>query len=209
MTITNLSNSDIVLFSLLKLGGVTKKIHTEILAWDAYQISKERFSWSLPEFRKKGFPDKTTARYALESAKKTGLVKGRAGRDKWGGEKEGWQFTPMGVNWILKNEQRISSALNRNSVSRSITTQEIDRIINRIKSHKTFINFQKHDSLENITKYDFIDFLNCSPDASNRVIKIKFDLLKNSINFTGDLELRKFISMIEKKFSAMLFLENL
>jgi len=89
----SLSNVDVALYALYKLGGATKKIHTELIAWEAYNLSEERFSWTLPEFRKRGFPDKTTVRYALESAKKEKFVKGRAGRDKGGSESEGWQFT--------------------------------------------------------------------------------------------------------------------
>lgn len=204
MIAKDLNNTDVVLFSLLKLGGVTQKIHTENIAWDAYQIAKERFSWSLPEFRKKDFPDKTTARYALESAKKIGLVRGRAGKDKGGTEKEGWRFTPRGVNWILKNEKRISMALNIKPISKSLPSHRAKRIVRNIRSHKTFINFQRDSSLENVNKYDLIDLLNCSPDASSRVIKIKFDLLKNSVNFTKDPELKKFISKVEKKFSNLL-----
>ena len=65
-----LTNVDVVLYALFTLGGATKKIHTEKIAWESYQLSREKFSWSLNEFKKMGFPDKTTGRYALETAKK-------------------------------------------------------------------------------------------------------------------------------------------
>lgn len=200
----DLSNVDVVLLSLLKLGGTTQKVHTESLAWDAYQAAKERFSWSLPEFIKKRFPDKTTVRYALESAKKMGLVRGRAGKDKGGTEKEGWQLTPQGVEWILKNEKRISTALNIKSVSQSLPIHKAKRIIRNIRSHKTFTKFKRDGSLVEVDKYDLIDLLNCSPDASVKVIKIKFDLLKNAITLTEDSELKQFISKIERKFPKLL-----
>ena len=106
-----LSNHNIAVFALYKLGGVTKKIHTEHIAWEAYNLSKERFSWNLPEFRKLGFPDKTTVRYALESAKKLKLVNGRAGKDKGGSTSEGWQLTPGGVEWMLKNSKKMAGFL--------------------------------------------------------------------------------------------------
>jgi len=70
---TELSNMDIALFALYKLGGISKKVHTEYIAWEAYKLAKERFSWRLPEFREKGFPDKTPVRFALEQAKKKNL----------------------------------------------------------------------------------------------------------------------------------------
>jgi len=43
----DLSNVDIALYSLYKLGGATKKIHTELIACEAYQLAPERFSWGL------------------------------------------------------------------------------------------------------------------------------------------------------------------
>jgi len=43
------SNEDIVLYVLYKLGGNSRKIHTEHIAWESYLIAKERFSWSLKE----------------------------------------------------------------------------------------------------------------------------------------------------------------
>ena len=46
-----LSNIDIALFALYKLGGISKTIHTEHIAWEAYQLAKQRFSWRLPEFK--------------------------------------------------------------------------------------------------------------------------------------------------------------
>jgi hypothetical protein len=79
---TELSNMDIALFALYKIGGVSKNIHTEEIAWEAYQLAKERFSWRLKKFREMGFPDKTPVRFALEQAKKREngkLVSGRAG----------------------------------------------------------------------------------------------------------------------------------
>ena len=67
---TELSNMDIALFALYKIGGVSKKVHTEEIAWEAYQLAKERFSWQLYQnLENLGFPDKTTVRYALGTSK--------------------------------------------------------------------------------------------------------------------------------------------
>ena len=109
-----MSNPNIALFALYKLGGVSKKIHTEDIAWEAYNMAKEKFSWSLPRYRSMGFPDKTTVRYALETAKKQGFVKGRAGKNKGGSGSEGWQLTAKGTDFVMKEEKKISLALNTN-----------------------------------------------------------------------------------------------
>lgn len=201
----NISNVDIVLFSLYKLEGSTKKIHTEEIAWEAYNLSKERFSWCLPKFHKMGFPDKTTARYALESAKKIKYVTGRAGRDKGGSESEGWQLTSLGIEWIRKNEKRIAFILKQNvSLSNDLTIHEAKRFIKNIKSKKIYLLFKKDKSLKFATIYDFSDLLNCSPDAPQKVIKSQFYLLKNNTELLNDEELHNFINICENKFNDVL-----
>lgn len=202
-----LTNIDVVLYALFRLGGATKKIHTEKIAWDSYQLSKEKFSWTLEEFKKKGFPDKTTARYALETAKKLNLVLGRGGRDKSGNEKEGWQLTPSGLNWIMKKQTPIANSLKTKTYLHSTLNPQEKRVVTKLKNHKTFLSFQQEDSLENISEYDFLDMLDCSPNASNRVIKTKFNSLKNLINLIKDLQLNEFILALERKFSKLFIIE--
>jgi len=137
-----LSNMDIALFALYKLGGISKKIHTEEIAWEAFQLAKERFSWRLPKFRQMGFPDKTPVRFALEEAKKkerSELVVGKSGGDI-GGDIEGWQLTPQGVIWIKENEERIMKSLKQRTPE--LPKREAERFIKRIRSAgcpKTFI----------------------------------------------------------------------
>ena len=81
------------------------------------------------------FPVKTTVRYALESAKKTRLIEGRAGRERSRGKgkldrnirniSEGWQFTPLGAEWIQKNKERISKLLcDEQSISKAIPSYQ-------------------------------------------------------------------------------------
>lgn len=200
-----LSNVDVALYALYKLGGSTKKIHTEFIAWEAYNLSEERFSWTLPEFRKRGFPDKTTVRYALESAKKEKLVKGRAGRDKGGSQSEGWQFSPLGVEWFLQNEKRIKESLNQEiPISLELPKHQAERFIKKIHSEKIFMLYREKMSLDEATIYDFTDMLNCSPDATRDVIRQKFDLLKNTAISINDPEIRSFLDKCENKFGELL-----
>ena len=200
-----LSNVDVALYALYKSGGATKKIHTEIIAWEAYNLSEERFSWTLPEFRKRGFPDKTTVRYALESAKKEKLVKGRAGRDKAGSQSEGWQFTPSGVEWFVKNEQQIREGLSQDKpISLELPKHQAERFVKKIHSEKIFKLYKDKMSVNEASIYDFTDMLNCSPDASKDVIRQKFDLLKSTALSINDQEIRLFLEKCEEKFSEIL-----
>jgi hypothetical protein len=40
---SEISNIDVVLYALLKLGGHERKLHTEEIAYEAYALAKERF----------------------------------------------------------------------------------------------------------------------------------------------------------------------
>ena len=138
-----LSNMDIALFALYKLSGISKKIHTEEIAWEAYQLAKEKFSWRLEKFRYMGFIDKTPVRFALEQAKKRGngsLVTGRSGGDA-GGELEGWCFTPQGVVWIKENEKRILGGLKQKTPE--MPKRDAVRFVKKITADPFFKYFQE------------------------------------------------------------------
>ena len=95
-----LSNIDVVVYALFKLGGYERKIHTEEIAYEAYCLAKERFTWKLRRFRDMGFPDKERVRRGLTDAarEKYGrLVEGRADVNAKGKETDGWVLTLEGV----------------------------------------------------------------------------------------------------------------
>lgn len=199
----DLSNVDVVLYALYKLGGALKNIHTEHIAWESFNLSEDRFAWILPEFRARKFPDKTTVRYALESAKKIKLVKGRAGRDR--NKSEGWQLTSLGTEWILKNKEKIALLLRDElPLSEAIPSHQAERFIKKIKAEKIFQDFRRDKGLESATPYDFSDLLSCSPDASSKVIKQKFDLLKSTAILINNDEIRTFLSACENKYSKLM-----
>jgi hypothetical protein len=200
-----LSNIDIALFALYKLGGITKKVHTEHIAWEAYNLAKERFSWRLPEFKEKGFPDKTPVRFALEAAKKKEngkLVIGRAGGDINRPELEGWRFTPQGAEWIKKNEKRILSALKEKAPD--LPKLVADRFIRQLKNDPCFVSFRKNGNLNEVSSYMFTDMLGCAPDASKDIIKQKFDQLLTTANLIHDEEIIGFLEACKIKFSQLI-----
>jgi len=201
----DLSNMDVALFALYKLGGASKKIHTEYIAWEAYQLAKERFSWRLPEFRKKGWPDKTPVRYALEGAKKKSagkLVTGRAGGDINRPELEGWRFTPSGAEWIKNNKGRILKSLGQKAPD--LPKLEADRFVKQLKNDPSFISFQKNGDLGEVSSYMFTDMLACAPDASKEIIRQKYDRIVSTANLVNDKEILQFLDACANKFSQLL-----
>lgn len=204
-----LSNIDIALFALYKCGGISKKIHTEHIAWEAYNLAKERFSWRLPEFKGKGFPDKTPIRFALEAAKKKEngkLVTGRAGGDINRPELEGWRFTPEGAEWIKKNEDRILQALKHGAPD--MPKLEAERFIKQLKNDPVFISFIKNRNLDSVSSYMFTDMLACAPDASKEIIKHKFEHLLTTATLVNDREIRQFLKACVTKFAELIVNEE-
>lgn len=200
-----LSNIDIALFALYKLGGISKKIHTEYVAWEAYQLAKERFSWRLSEFREKGFPDKTPVRFALEQAKKKEngrLVSGRAGGDINRPELEGWRFTPQGAEWIKNNERRILTALKQKAPD--LPKLVAEHFIRQLKNDPCFVSFNKNGNLNEVSPYVFTDMLACAPDASKEIIRQKFERLLTTANLVNDKEIFKFLEACANKFSQLI-----
>jgi hypothetical protein len=198
---TDLSNVDISLFALVRLGGTTKKIHTEHIAWEAYQLAPERFSWRLPEFRDQGFPDKTPVRFALEQAKKKShgyLVKGRAGGDASGQESEGWILTAKGVEWIKLNESRIKEALKLKKSK--LRPREASRFLKKIKKEMAFRRYLQEGNLDNVSIYMITDMLGCSPDAPKGMISEKFERYFNTAQLSGEKAVISFLDECSKKF---------
>ena len=197
-----LSNMDIALFALYKLGGISKKVHTENIAWEAYLLAKERFSWRLPEFRKKGFPDKTPVRFALEQAKKKEngrLVTGRAGGDINRPELEGWRLTPQGAEWIKNNQNRIVRALKQKGPD--LPKLVAERFVNQLKKDPSFLSFIKNRNLDEVSSYMFTDMLACAPDAPKEIMKQKYEQLLTTANLVNDKAILDFLKACEVKFS--------
>lgn len=199
-----LSNKDIVLFALHELGGTLRKVHTEHVAWRAYGLAKERFSWRLPEFRDR-FPDKSPVRFALEQVKKKEhgkLVTGRAGGDINRPELEGWRFTPEGAEWIRENESRIAEALKQEVPN--LRKLEADKFLRTIKADDCFRHFQQKGTLDEVSPYMFTDMLACSPDAPNNIIRQKYDRILTTAKLVKDGELITFLEACASTFSALL-----
>ena len=194
---------DIALFALYKKGGVSHKVHTEEIAWEAYQLAKERFSWRLPKFRQMGFPDKTPVRFALEQAKKREngkLVSGRSGGDA-GGELEGWEFTSQGAIWIKDNEMRILKNLKQKAPN--IPKREAERFMKKIRIDAFFKYFQEKGNIDKASQYMFTDMLVCAPDASKNIIKHKFEQLYTNAELVNDLEILDFLRACKERFSDL------
>lgn len=207
MTTTELSNVDIVVYAIFKLGGVEKKIHTEHIAMESFKLSKQRFCWRLPKYKK--FPDKDLVRVTLSNARKKQcgqLIAGRSGVEASGKEADGWMLTPEGTKWIIKNSKRIEQALKIETTA--VKRPDIYRILRKFEKEKCYQKFLKYGNLKNINEYDFKDMLSCSPDAYPENIKREFNRLKIQAELTQNKNILVFLKACEKTFEYLMSIKT-
>ena len=203
MRIRSLTNIDIVLYALFRLGGAEHKVHTEHIAVECFKLSKERFSWRLPEYR--DLADKELVRVALMDAAKDKygrLAVGRSGIESVSKEVDGWSLTPSGAKWVVKQKDRIESTL-------KVTPHESNRIDAVRFRHKLieepcYRKFLLNGSMKEVTQYEFTDMIGCSPDARPETIRKSFSRLRSRAEITGDLTILAFIDACRDAFCDLM-----
>ena len=180
MSDPELTNIDIALYALYELRGHERKVHTEEVAYRAYELAQERFSWRLQKFREKRYPDKEPVRIALMDAAKVKnhqLVEGRSGVEAKGKDADGWYFTPAGAAWIRDNADRIQRALR---ITRpKVSPKEAERFRKYIRSQTLFAQY-KGGTLTGENPYALRDMLEVSPDAPRDMLLTRFRHLQTN-----------------------------
>jgi hypothetical protein len=205
MAETELSNVDITVYALSRLRGHERKVHTEEIAVEAFQLAKERFGWKLREFREKGFPDKEVARIALMDAAKEkygALVEGRSGVEARGKDTDGWMLTPAGSAWVRDNFSRLEQGLGTSRPNMS--KAEADRFRKRITSQPLFQKYLQKTDLAGESPYALTDMLNTSPDAPKEVIAAKFLRVQATAALIGDPTIAGFLDACARAFPNLL-----
>ena len=205
MNKAELSNIDIIVYFIFKLGGNERKIHTEHIAMECFKAAKERFSWRLPNY--KDYPDKEKVRVALKNAvtsRDVYLVTGRSGVESAAKEIDGWMLTPEGVRWVIKNRKRIESLLKISTELSLSKSPDIQRVIKWFKQEKCYQKYQQDGSVENINEYEFKDMLLCRPDAHPQTIRKEFDRLKTKAEITQNKNILSFLNACDEAFSHLM-----
>lgn len=196
-----LTNMDIVLYVLYKLGGTTRKIFTEDITLECFRIVPSRFSWIIhPQY-----PDLEPVRKALFEARSSrhhNLVYGRHGKTNENQVSDGWLFSPSGIQWIKQNKDGIQSVLGLNKVKKLRTN--IDKLIFSIKNSSAFRKFEKDNNCENILPYEFTDFLNASLDTPHSVLRDRLERIRTTAASAQENNIITFTESAEKYFSELL-----
>jgi hypothetical protein len=196
------SNMDVVVYALGVLGGGKRKVSTEAIADQSYQLAPDRFSWVLTQYKQ--FPDKDVARVALEDAKKPhygGLVDGNYSRET---SKDGWTLTPAGIRWLAENQDRIRLALGRDQPpDLRLSPMEARRFGAQLRRASAFQLYSTTGSVAGISRFMLSDMLQCSPDAPTDLLRFKFDRLLSQAELANDGELKLFLSECEQRFADL------
>ena len=168
---------EILLSSILSLGGVQKSIDTEDIAMKAYKISPNNFRW-------KKYEDQIDIRKV-----QTNLYLAQKKKYLDGNEKRGWILTKNGISVIDKA---------KNKANFKIRTLKIDKIneereIKRILSNKSFSNFKNNKKkpstreIENIFRIDNYT----SPENRKKRINTVINLCRSNSEIIKFLEKSK------------------
>jgi len=188
-----LTNVDVVIYVLAVLGGADHTIYSEDVAASCYDLAPAKFSWRLPKYRKKGWPDKYIVKTALEDAKKDeygACVEGSYALDS---TKDGWRLTPKGATWFKANATRIEQELRSKPEKTSVPGLDKKRFLRTLQSQPLYKNFVTTGNLNNASRYEFTDMLNCSPDASQDMIISKYNRVRATAELVGTEDVIRFL----------------
>lgn len=187
-----LTNVDVVVYVVATQGGAERTIYSEDIAAKSYELAPPRFSWKRQVYRDKGWPDKYVVKTALEDAKKPeygAVVEGVYALDL---SKDGWRLTAAGAKWFRDNRQRIEVALNMKQPP--VPPKDVDRFKRQVRQTSLFQAFLRNRKVEATSEYEFTDMLNCSPDASQDVVAMKFRRMKAMAELVQDSDISEFLA---------------
>jgi len=195
MSEKELSNIDVALFVLYRLGGAERPIDTEDVAIECWRLVPEKFSWK--KYPK--YPESEPARVALFDASKPKygrLVRGRNRRT-------GWMLTVAGVDYVrsrLPAFQALFSGMKKVAAHHT----EMDRYFTSVEKAVAYRKFVQSKSCELIERHEFTELLRCSLDASPGVLRDRLEKLKTRAREAGRNEFLEFLRACEQKFAEML-----
>lgn len=187
-----LTNIEVVTYALAILGGLERAVHLEEIAVKSRELAPGAFRWDLDQYAT--YIDKDKVRVSLTDAEKDikgALVRAvgatRVGRTK---RTDLWRLTAAGSAWVTDSRARLSQAIRASlpAIKRG-RAQDLTRQIVESALYKQYRGIGVLD----YSPYDFADLLECSPDASNAVIRDRLEALRGQVALLGDRALVTFL----------------
>ncbi len=200
-TTKGITKVDVVVYVVAGLGGAEKSVYSEDVAAKCYELAPNQFSWKLPQYQRKGWPDKYIVKTALEDAKKSeygALVEGNYALEI---AKDGWRLTPAGARWFNESRGRIEKELGAEQPS--LPNRDAKKFLNSIAREPLLKKFLSSGSIRGSSFYELTDMLSCSPDAPVDVIRKKFRRLKSIAELANGKEVIAFLDACEAAFPQL------
>jgi len=215
---SDLTNVDLVTYTVAFLGGLENVVHLEEIAVKAYELRPGAFRWDLDQHS--SHIDKDKVRVSLTDAVKVaaGKLVEAVGPKKSKSQKSAvgnrlyaskstdlWRLTSAGSEWIIANESRIQQALGIQApqVKKSRANQ-----IRRQVTESSLYTKYVFDGTVDYNLYDFTDLLECCPDVTTRVIRQRFDTLRGQVLQLNDSDLNNFIELCGQHHGRLLEANN-
>ena len=199
--VNKLSNMDVVLYVLYKLGGWQKRINMEDITLECFKVAPRKFSW----IKHPQYPDIMPVLFSLESAKKKqygALVVGETERKRTVKIIGGWMLTVQGIRWIKNNIFRIEQILNENKIRGERLF--IDRKINELYKSKAFNKFLLEGDKANISHAEFAESLICTINTGVDILNTRLNEIDSTAEVLRKDELKKYVNFCRKKFVLLL-----
>jgi hypothetical protein len=196
-----LSNIDISMYALYKLGGWQKRIHAEDIALECFRLAPRKFSWiKYPQY-----PDISPVVFALGDAKKKKfgeLVIGETERQRTIKKIGGWMLTAQGIRWIKENIFRIEQLLGENKITKGRLFK--DRRVNELYKSKAFNKFLLEREKANISHAEFAESLICTVNTGIDILNARLNQFESIAEELKKVELKEYINFCRKKFALLL-----
>lgn len=146
------------------------------------------------------WPDSLKLDRALRTLREKGYIVGGSGGKHSPGNiiltKFGEDIAVRCENFLYGDNSQQKLRHPQKSPTRSIDEKLIDYMLN----HQLFKRFKNEEKKLTLSEPEFRNFLRCTMESSNRVIKQNFEYFKNVANLFGENKLLDFLEHCEKKF---------
>lgn len=193
MTRTELTNVEIAVYALYRVGGAERRVHTEKVAHECYQLAPDRFSWTLyPEY-----PAMEPARSGLFDAQKP-----ENGALVSGSHPKGWVLTPAGIDrmrTLLPELEKLAGG----QVQEVSDRQKVHAYFRELEAHPAYQRYVSEKSCDRIKSYEFTDFLKCTLDSGPEVIKDRIERARTRAHNAEKGTILDFLAACEERFAEL------
>jgi hypothetical protein len=189
----DVSNEDLVLAMLQRLGGATRYVDIEELTLALFEVAPARFSWRT----RRDLPEREVVRFALVHANQRARREGRRPVTVSRDFSRQWKLTAAGVAEAHVASKKSESALQDGQPIKQ-TGRSFQRV-SQVKKHLLYAAYLEGRLSAALTRTQLADLLVVPPDAPLEVARGRADGMRAAGLDVGDSEVVTFAEAIERE----------